>query len=157
MSESHCRQESSTLQLAAAATTLVSGATVLSAAADAQGTRCYQLKRLVHSQKEAKNTKKHANKTRALMSEWGTSSFCNYCSVKLYEASKGMGAYKLSSELPSRLVHGLVPATTLTKHTDTLEARITNTTSSSTSSSSTALQLLHVELCSSSSVTSNSI
>ncbi len=83
------------------------------------------------------------------MSEWGTSSFCNYCSVNLYEAAKGMGAYKLSSELPSDFkVHGLVPATTPAKHTDTLEARITNTSSSS--SSSTALQLLHVELCSSS-------
>ncbi len=76
---------------------------------------------------------------------------CNYCSVKLYEAPKCMGAYKLSSELPSGLVHGPVPATTLTKHTDTLEAKITNTRSSSTSgSSSPALQLLHVELCSSS-------
>ncbi len=69
MSESHCRQGSSTLQHAAAATTSVSGATVLSAAADAQGTMCYQLKRLVDSQREAKNTKKHANKTKALMSE----------------------------------------------------------------------------------------
>jgi hypothetical protein len=36
---------------------LVSGATVFSAAADAQGTRCYQLKWLVHSQKEAKTQK----------------------------------------------------------------------------------------------------
>ncbi len=36
-----------------------------------------------------------------------------------------MGTYKLSSELPSDIkVHGLVPATTPTKHTDTLEARI---------------------------------
>jgi len=67
--ESHCRQGSSTLKHAAAATTLVSGATVLSAAADAQGTRCYQLKRLVHPQREAKNTKKHANKTKALIWE----------------------------------------------------------------------------------------
>ncbi len=64
---------------------------------------------------------------------------------------KGMGAYKLSSELPSDFkVHGLVPATTPTEHTDTLEARITNTSSSCSSSSRTALQLLHVELCSSS-------
>ncbi len=63
-----------------------------------------------------------------------------------------MGTYKLSSELPSGLVHGPVLATTLTKHTDTLEARITNTSISSTSSSSSspALQLLHVELRSSS-------
>jgi len=110
--ESHCRQGSSTLQHAVVATTLVSGAAVLSAPADAQGTRCYQLKRLVHSQREAKNTIKHANKTKALMFEWGTSSFWNYCSVKLYEASKGMGTYKLSSELLSDIkVHGLVPAT----------------------------------------------